>query len=165
MAAQAVSLRTNIIHAIELLRSGAIDPYGTLFELECSGEDSPEMRLAREIYVEYVVTASDLALWRQSYLTHLSKNARAIDQRLLENELRGVIAQLRSGRIEAFAWFESALYLEDLEGARADTVMATEGVTLEEFCDWQRTFSKIPADRRIELETALNAFRSPNPTA
>lgn len=164
MAAQAVSLRTNLVLAIELLRSGAIDPYGTLFELECSGEDSPEMRLVHEVYDEYAVTASDRARWRESYLTHLSKNARAIDQRLLENELRGVIARLRDGEVEAFAWFESALYLEDLDGARADTVMNRESVALEEFCDWQRIFRKIPAARRVELETVLNTFRSPNST-
>lgn len=69
MAAQAVSLRTQIAVAIDLLRSGSVDAYGTLLDLEHHGEDSHEMRIVREVCSDKAVTDAELVLWQQSYRT------------------------------------------------------------------------------------------------
>ncbi len=99
MAVQAVPLRTQIVQAINLLRSGGVSSYDLLFGLECSGEDSPEMHLVREVCDEMAVTDAELVMWQQSYLTFLGKAAQSVEAQLEAGTL--TVSTLNRSEVEA----------------------------------------------------------------
>ena len=60
--------RMRLIMAINLLRSGAVNPYTVILDAESFGEDSAVMRACRDVLTEMGVTDDELKLWSKSYL-------------------------------------------------------------------------------------------------
>lgn len=67
-----IRLRTTLIEAIHLLRSGAIDPYQVLLAQEHHGEDSGHMRIQQGVLEQMMVSDDELQKWQVSYQQYLA---------------------------------------------------------------------------------------------
>lgn len=81
-----------------------------------------------------------------------------IDQRMLENELRGIIDELREGEIISFAFFASRFNLVQIPAESIARVKASRGVTEEEYQAWAAAYNALPAEEREQAEFVLNSF-------
>lgn len=68
-----VDWRMRLIEAVNLLRSGAVDPYAVILDAESFGEDSPVMDACRGIFNEMGVTDDDLKLWFRKYQERITR--------------------------------------------------------------------------------------------
>lgn|GEM_PF-4270842 len=65
--------RIHLIEAINLLRSGAIDPYAVILDAESFGEGSSVMAACRAVLDEMAITDGDLARWEKSYMERIKR--------------------------------------------------------------------------------------------
>ena len=65
--------RMRLIDAVNLLRSGAIDPYTVILDAESFGEDSSVMRACRDVLSEMGVSDGELKLWFKSHLERIQR--------------------------------------------------------------------------------------------
>lgn len=81
-----------------------------------------------------------------------------IDHQMLENELRGVIDEIRGGYPLAFAFFACRLNFAQIPPEVLDRAKASRDVTDDEYQAWSAAYLVLPSAEREQVESFLNFF-------